>query len=474
MTSAAPSVPGELPLDEDSIAYAGALGQAELLRSGQLTSVQLVDLLLARIGRLDGRINAFRMVLADAARAEAAAADQARAAGDDRPLLGVPIAIKDTVAVAGTAAMCGTGSLEPEATEDDELVRRIRAAGLVVIGKTHLPELAMWAATESISHGITRNPWDPRRAPGGSSGGSAAAVAAGMVAAAHATDGLGSIRIPASCCGLVGLKPTHDFLPVGDHWQGLSHAGFLTRSVRDTAALLDATADPHPRLADAIAAGTGRLRVAATTKAATPTGVKKEIRQAVDRAAALLRDLGHTVTATTPPYGPAVVASNTARYLAGVATDSAGLADPKATERRTRVLSALGRRLSPERVTGAREVGRAFAAEMDGFFNEYDLVLTPTMPVLPRKAGGLVRRGTLRTLTYMLPCAAFTGPWNASGLPAISLPVGTTSDGLPIGVQLIGPAHSEGRLLSVAAEMERVIGWTDRRVDPDRTASPLR
>lgn len=461
-------------LDEDSIAYAGVLGQAELLRSGQVTSVQLVDLLLARIGRLDGRINAFRMVLADSARAEAAAADRARAARDDRPLLGVPIAIKDTVAVAGTASMIGTGSLEPEATEDDELVRRIRAAGLVVIGKTHLPELAMWAATESIHHGITRNPWDLRRAPGGSSGGSAAAVAAGMVAAAHATDGLGSIRIPASCCGLVGLKPTHDFLPVGDHWQGLSHAGFVTRSVRDTAALLDATAAPHPQLAAAIDAGTGRLRVAATTKAPTPTAVNKQIRHVVDRAAAVLRDVGHSVSAETPPYGPSVAASNTARYLAGVAADSSRLKDPRATERRTRVFAAVGRRLSPQRVAGAREVGRAFAAEMDRFFDEYDLVLMPTMPVLPRKAGGLVRRGTLRTVTYMLPCAAFTGPWNAAGLPAISLPVGTTGAGVPIGVQLVGPAHSEGRLLSVAAEMERVIAWTDRRVDEDQAGSPLR
>jgi amidase len=458
--------------DGETIAYAGVCGQADLLRDGELSSIDLLDLLLARIERLDGRLNAFRLLLAEQARAEAGAADAARRAGDPRRLLGVPIAIKDTIAVTGTAALLGTGSPEPVATQDDELVRRIREAGLVVIGKTQLPELAMWAATESIHHGVTRNPWDPTRAPGGSSGGAAAAVAAGLVPAAHASDGLGSIRIPASCCGLVGLKPTHDTLPIGEHWHGLSHAGFVTRSVRDTAVLLDATIDGSDRLLTAADAGTGPLRIAVTTRAATPARPVKPVREVLDRAVGVLRDLGHDVEQRHPPYGLSLGNANGVRYLAGVAQDVDRLADPAAIEPRTRRLAVLGRRIPARTVLWARRNGEAFAQRMEEFFADSDLVVTPTMPVLPREAGCL-RRGMVRTALTMLPCAAYTGAWNAAGLPAVSLPVGTAADGLPIGIQLIGPAGSEERVLAVAAAVERVVGWVDRRVDTERLLAPL-
>jgi amidase len=458
--------------DSESVAYAGVVGQAELLRDGRLTSVELVDLLLARIERLDGNLNAFRTVLAASARAEAATADAARRNGDSRPLLGVPIALKDNIALAGTSSLLGTGSPEPAASADDELVRRIREAGLVVIGKTNLPELAMWAATESIHHGIGRNPWDLARVPGGSSGGSAAAVAAGLVPAAHATDGLGSIRIPASCCGLVGLKPTHDTLPMADHWHGLSHAGFVTRSVRDTAALLDATIDGSTRLATAAAAGTDPLRIAVTRRAASPARPTLEIRTALDRTVAILRDLGHTVADQSPPYGVSVGLSNTVRYLAGVAEDVGQLADPTAIERRTTHIAWMGRRIPGRTVRWARRAGEAFSLRMDRFFGEVDLLVMPTMPVLPRQAGCL-QRGTLRTLKLMLPCAAYTGAWNASGLPAVSLPVGMAEGGVPIGIQLVAPDGREDLLLAVAAGVERVVGWTDRRVDEDRVLAPL-
>jgi amidase len=458
--------------DSDTIAFAGVVGQAGMLASGEVTSSELVDLLLARIERIDSTLNAFRVVLAEPARAAAAAADRARRDGDTRPLLGVPIAVKDTVELAGTASLHGTGSPEPVAAHDAELVSRIRDSGLVILGKTQLPELAMWAATESIHHGITRNPWDLSRAPGGSSGGSAAAVAAGLVPAAHATDGLGSIRIPASCCGLVGLKPTHDTLPMGDHWVGLSHAGFLTRSVRDTAALLDAMIDGSTRLADAAEAGSEPLRIAVTTQAPTPARPVPEVRDTLDRAVGVLRDLGHTVTERTPPYGAALGLANSVRYLAGVAADVRTLADGTATERRTRHLAAIGRRLPRRAVRWARRYGEAFAQRMEGFLGEDHLLLMPTMPVLPREAGCL-NRGTVGTLLHMLPCAAYTGPWNASGLPAISLPVGVTGSGLPIGVQLVGPTGSEGLLLAVANGMERVVSWADRRVDEDRVSAPL-
>lgn len=458
--SAAPT-----PLDEADIAYAGVLGQAELLRSGRLTSVDLVDVLLARIARLDGRIRAFRIVLAEAARAAAAEADRARQAGDTRPLLGVPIAIKDNLAVAGQAALLGTGSPEPIAANDAELTERLRAAGLIIIGLTHLPELALWAATESKTHGISRNPWDRRRTPGGSSGGSAAAVAAGMVAGAHATDGLGSIRIPSSCCGLVGLKPTHGLVPAGDHWNGLSHAGFVTRSVADTAALLDAATLGVVGLAAAAATPPPvPLTVAISLQAATPARPVVEVRRVVERAATILRELGHHVVERDAAFRPSLGVSNTVRYLSGLAEDVAGLTDPQATERRTRTLAALGARLPARAVPWARATGAEFAASMAEFFETVDVLVMPTMPVLPRLAGCLAERGTARTIAHMLPCAAYTGPWNASGLPALNVPVGTTAGGLPVGVQLVGPAGADGKLLSLAASMEPVAGWLDRRV----------
>jgi amidase len=458
--------PAPAALDEAEIAYAGVLGQAGLIRDGRLRAVDLVDVLLRRIARLDPRIRAFRVVFADQARAEAVAADAARAAGDSRPLLGVPIAIKDNVAVAGQAALLGTGSPEPAAAADAELVRRLRAAGLIVIGLTHLPELALWAATESQTHGVSRNPWDHGRVPGGSSGGSAAAVAAGLVAAAHATDGLGSIRIPASACGLVGLKPTHGLVPIGEHWHGLSHAGFVTRSVRDTAALLDIATGESTAFAAAGrdgAAVPSRLRVAVTTRASTPVRPVTDVRRALDRTTAILRDLGHDVIERDPPYGATLGPANSVRYLAGLADDVAALADPRAIEARTRTLSRLGRRLPAGAVAWARRQGEEFGAAMATFFGDVDVLVSPTMPVLPRRAGCLAERGTARTLALMLPCAAYTGPWNAAGLPAASLPVGVTADGLPVGVQIVGPAASDGLLLALAAAIEPIAGWLDRR-----------
>jgi amidase len=459
--------------DTESIAYAGVIGQADLLRDGALTSVELVDVLLDRIARFEPRLNAFRLVLAEQARAAAAAADDARRGGDTRPLLGVPIAVKDNIALAGTASLAGTGSPEPIATTDDELVRRIRDAGMVIIGKTQMPELAMWAATESRHHGISRNPWELDRVPGGSSGGSGAAVAAGLVPAAHATDGLGSIRIPASCCGLVGLKPTHDLLPIAPHWHGMSHAGFVTRSVRDTAMLLDVLSEGAPRLVDAVSAPRSQLRIAVSAKPVSPTRVHPEVASVHHRVAAMLRDLGHTTIDRDPRYGGALGVANSLRYLGGVGDEQTALADPSATERRTRVLARLGRRIPGRGIAWARGVGDDFGARMAAFFDDVDLLLTPTMPILPRRAGELSRRGTVRTLGFMLPCAAYTGAWNAAGLPAMSLPGGTTSSGLPIGVQLVGPSGGEDLLLGVAADLEATLGWTDRRVDSTEAATPL-
>jgi amidase len=352
------------------------------------------------------------------------------------------------------------------ATADDVLVQRLRAAGMVVLGLTHLPELALWAATESRHHGVTRNPWDTSLAPGGSSGGTAAAVAAGLVPAGHATDGLGSIRIPASSCGLVGLKPTHGLVPLGpdpDHWQGLSHAGFLTRTTRDTALLLDAVVDPSPGFTEALD-GPATLRIAASTKTISPTKVDDRVRQVFLSALETIRGLGHTVVDRDPPYGAAVANANTVRYLSGVATDVSRLADPRATEARTRTLARMGRILPGRALGWARRRGHRLRTEMaEQFFADIDVLVTPTVPMLPVRAGSVADRSLAATLGPMLPRAAYTSPWNACGLPALSAPVGITDDGLPVGVQLVGPPGSDGLLLRLAQQLETATGWATRR-----------
>src|SRR5918999_3442237 len=229
-------------MDPDELAFAGAVRQAEAVRSGEISSVELVELHLGRIDRLGHELNAFRTVMAERALADARQADGRRAAGEERPLLGVPIAVKDTEDVAGEITAFGTAAYPHPAARDNDFVARLRAAGAVFLGKTNLPELAIMGSTEGPAFGVTRNPWNTDRTPGGSSGGSGAAVAAGLCAAATGSDGAGSIRIPAACCGLVGLKPQRgriSLAPLDDHWYGLSVVGFLTRTVVDTALLIE-------------------------------------------------------------------------------------------------------------------------------------------------------------------------------------------------------------------------------------------
>jgi amidase len=220
------------------LAYAGVAGQLAAMRAGEITASALLELQLERIAMLDPSLHAFRLLDVEGARAAAAAADAARQRGDDRPLLGVPLAVKDNTDVAGLPTRHGLAGGAPAAAADAELVARLRGAGAVLVGKTNLPELAMWPLALSSPDRRSANPWDTDRSPGGSSGGSAAAVAAGLVAGATATDGGGSIRVPASMCGLVGLKPTRgavSLAPLADHWHGATVAGVLTRTVEDTA-----------------------------------------------------------------------------------------------------------------------------------------------------------------------------------------------------------------------------------------------
>jgi amidase len=444
-------------LDPDDVAYAGVVGQRALLRDRRLTAVELLDLCLARIARLDGRLGAFRVLFEASARKEALAADTALAAGDERPLLGVPVAVKDNVAVAGHAPSQGTGSPEPVAERDAEVVRRLRAAGAVVVGATRLPELALWPFTESPTWGVTRNPWDLGRTPGGSSGGSAAAVAAGLVAAAHATDGGGSIRVPAACCGLVGLKPGRgrvDLAPDTEHWEGLSSANAVTRSVADAAELYAVLSDEDVTLTDP-----GPLTIAWSVKAPVPTPVDPLVRAALDGVVGTLRGLGHTVVAGDPDYRR-VQASFLVRYGRGAAADLARLVDPSATEPRTRAVAAVGRTLSDRLLARAHRWGDDATSRLSVLPGGADLLLTPTLAAPPQRIGAQTGLRTLATAGRVVP---FTVAWNVSGLPAVSLPAGATPEGVPLAVQLVAPPGGEALLLRVAAQLEAATAWTARR-----------
>ena len=440
--------------DEDDVAFAGVAGQRELLRSGRLTAVELLAVCLRRIERWDRTLGAFRVLFPESAGREAEAADAALAAGDRRELLGVPVAVKDNLAVAGHAPSQGTGSPEPVAAGDSEVVRRLRAAGAVIIGATRLPELALWPFTESATWGATRNPWSPAHTPGGSSGGSAAAVAAGLVAAAHATDGGGSIRIPAACCALVGLKPQRDRVPMDEHWYGLSHTGCLTRTVADTVIMLGVLSGtpieiPAPRA----------YRIAWSVAAPVPTTVHRDVRQALDGTVELLRGLGHDVFQADPDY-KGVQASFLARFAGGAAQDLERLADRDATEPRTRAVARLGTALPPRALAAARAAGARAGARLAVLPQGADVLLTPVLAAPPGRVGAMTGLTTLAKAGRTVP---FTPAWNVTGQPALSLPAGWTADGLPLAVQLVGRPDGEGLLLALAAQVEAATGFAQRR-----------
>src|SRR3954466_5444451 len=267
-------------MERDELAFAGVARQAELIRAGEVSSRELVMLYLERIERLNPQLNAFRKVMSERALVDAQQADGRRGAGEERPLLGVPIAVKDVEDVTGEVTRWGTDAFSTPAAQDSELVRRLRAAGAVIVGKTNCPELAIIGDTEGPAFGITRNPWNTDRSVGGSSGGGAAAVAAGLCAAATASDGMGSIRIPAANCGLVGLKPTRDRIPLtplGEHWLGLSVVGFEARRAADAALLLDVATEGAHGYTGAAAAPPAALRIGVALKPPVPAPVHADV-----------------------------------------------------------------------------------------------------------------------------------------------------------------------------------------------------
>jgi amidase len=464
-------------VDSGDLAWAGIARQTELVRAGEVSSRELVELYLERIARLDPLLNAYRVVFHERALAEAGQADARRRSGDERPLLGVPIAIKDNVDVAGEVTTHGTNAYGGPAREDAEMVRRLRAAGAVVLGKTHLPELAVYPFTESATWGVTRNPWDTQKTTGGSSGGSGAAVAAGLAAGASASDGGGSIRIPAACCGLYGLKPQRgrvSLLPDAEHWHGLSSAGSVTRSVLDTALWLDAVSGrapgdaeaarpPATSFAEAARSAPGKLRIAVSLRPTQPgTRIDSEVRRGVDETAELLRSLGHTVERRDPSYG-FLLPLFLPRWLRGIKDDASRLADPRKLELRVRHLARAGSLVSLDMVAGARAREADYTARIGQVFEDFDVLLTPTIPELPWRLSRWEGRGAVITTNAVAGVVAFTSVWNVTGQPAASVPAGFTSDGLPLAVQLIGRPHDETTLLSLSAQIESERPWADRR-----------
>ncbi len=466
-------------VDDRELAFAGITEQARLVREGASTSSDLIGMYLERISAIDPELNAFREVYAADSLREAAEADRRLAAGERLPLLGVPVAIKDELDIAGRVTRHGTVAYDAPARSDAEHVRRLRRAGAIVIGKTNLPELAITGFTESEFIGDTRNPWDTTRTPGGSSGGSGAAVAAGLIGAASASDGAGSIRIPAAHCGLFGLKPQRgriSLMPESQHWFGMSKTGCLTRRVVDTALWLDVAAGPAPGDAhtpppaassylDAVGMRPPRLTVAWSVepvRALAPPIVDDAAHAAVDVVVAALAGLGHSVVRRTPDYG-SVGNEIAPMYLRGILEHFEQVPHPERLERRTRGFARLGRVVPEAMFRGALERRVAHTARINRFFDEVDLLVTPATGGPPVPVGEWRGKGALATAIGMSRVYPFTAVWNYTGQPAATVPAGFTADGLPIGAMLIAPPNREDLLLSVAARLETSIAWTDHR-----------
>jgi amidase len=439
-----------------------------MLADGTITAPELLELYLERIARLDRELRAFRVVLADSARQEAGVAQERLNAGERLPLLGVPIAIKDDVDVAGEVTTYGSAAHGPARTEDAEVVRRLRAAGAVIVGKTSVPEMLLWSFTETIEFGATRNPWNTDYAPGGSSGGSGAAVAAGLAPMALGSDGMGSIRIPSTWCGLFGIKPQRDRVPLAPHddaWNGLSVNGPMARTVEDAALFLDVTA-PGGEFLAAAARPPGRLRIALSTKVPPPLTARmgKAQRAAVDEAGALLRELGHNVISRDPDYPlSAVFGQALPRYFRGAYDDVKSLPRPGRLEARTRGFARIGRLISDRRMNAIRGAESEVAERVQSIFDDVDVVVTPGTATGPSRIGAYQRRGAISTLMLVGQRVPFQAVFNVTGQPAAVVPWALDANGVPTSIQLVGKPFDEATLISLSAQIEKARPWADRR-----------
>jgi amidase len=453
-----------------SLAFLSATEQAELIRRGEVSSEELVRLYLDRIEALDPQLNAFVTVSAERALAEARSPRPG-------PFSGVPLPIKDLTETEGIRTTLSTRAFaEHVPARDVNVVARLRAAGFVVIGKTNTPELGLTPLTNSALNGICRNPWDLSRTPGGSSGGAAVAVAAGLAPAAHGSDGGGSIRIPASCCGIYGLKPSRGRIspaPYGDLF-GLATPGPLTRTVEDAAAMLHVMAgnelgDPYlcpppaRPFAEEVGADPGRLRIAWTTEPPLQTVVDPECARAAEDAAALLSELGHDLVEATPPWRSDELMPAFTRLWQTIPALYGAEARARFEPLAAALADAADLTSSPDFLLALASV-QAAARQVVSFWAGYDLVLTPTLALPPVPVDWnddepdpwlQFGRNTLFT--------PFTPIVNVTGQPAASVPLHWSAAGLPIGVQLIGRPADEATILRVSAQLEAARPWRERR-----------
>ncbi len=471
----------------DSFASLDATAQADLVRAGDVTPAELVEAARVRIEAVDPEINAVIHRLDEKAAVAASAPDL-----PDGPFRGVPFLVKDAVChTAGDPYHCGMQFLKDRqwtSESDAYLAQKFRRAGFVFVGKTNLPELATSVTTEPRAYGATRNPWNLAHSTGGSSGGSAAAVAAGLAPVGHANDMGGSIRAPASECGLVGLKATRARTSLGpgfgEFWGPLTHEGVVTRSVRDTAAVLDAIAgampgDPYtapaparPFLAE-VGVDPGALSIAVRTDAVAgmPT-VDPEIVAVVEAVGRLLAELGHHVDGEGPtaldddvnrgffPVFASAVARDLDRWTE-LTGDPIGPDDVEPTNWAT---AEFGRSVTGPAYLAAVEQLQTDSRRLAAWWKYHDLLVTPTIGVLPPELGLMSPDVALEnSLPLMAQITQFLMPWNITGQPAISLPVGQSASGLPIGVQLVAATGREDLLIQVASQLEQAAPWCDRR-----------
>ncbi|TML73255.1 MAG: amidase [Actinobacteria bacterium] len=456
------------------LAFVPAVEQARLVREGEVSSLELVELYLERIARLDPELNSFVTVCAEEALARAREIDAGNGAGAFR---GVPIGVKDLAATAGIRTTYSSRAFATNVPDfDTAVVRRLRDAGFVILGKTNTPEFGTTAFTESELNGATRNPWDPSRTPGGSSGGAAAALAAGLLPIAHGTDGGGSIRIPASCCGLFGLKPSRGRVSTAPFTslEGLSTAGPIARTVADAAAFLDVIAGYEPGdpwwtpppvrpFAEEPGAEPGRLRIAVTTTPPVETCVDSACASAATNAGVLLEELGHEVFERTPPWSEPDV-FETFVTIWQVTPTLFPVHDPSLLTPLNRGLAESAAATSAVAYAQAAVRMQLLARRCVAFWQEVDVVLTPALALPPVPIGWQEEaEGAIGQLMRSVAFTPFTAIANVTGLPAISLPLGRTGDGLPVGVQALGPPVGEALLLRLATQIEEAQPWRDER-----------
>jgi amidase len=481
-----------------------AVGLARLVRARELSSAELVATAIDHIERLNPRLNAVVEKLYDQALLSAASVS------GKEPFAGVPLLVKDLLSpVAGTRFTSGSRFCAGVVGDHDaELIRRYRAAGLVIVGKTNTPEFGIMPVTEPLLFGPCRNPWDTERTPGGSSGGSAAAVASGMVPMAHGGDGGGSLRIPASCCGIFTLKPTRGRNPTGphtsEHWLGFATEHALTRSVRDSAALLDVSAEPEPTspywapppersFLDEISAPAGKLRIAFSDRPQMPATVHRDCAAAVRDAAFLCAELGHDVTEAAPAIDAEAFAHAFFIVICGSVAAGLELAAEELGRRPTRdeleistwLAALLGREFSAGKLIAALDTLQAYARVAHRFFENYDVLLTPTLGCPPLAIGALEPHGvealahstianlklgsvlrlprvidaTIRRVFSFVP---FTPLANVTGQPSMSVPLYWNAAGMPIGTAFTARLGAEGLLFRLARSLEVARPWWHR------------